>query len=520
VSRRQDGKTASCAGGPRPVLAVLASCRLAVLLLLSGCAYYNGMYNAKRWAAQAEAAQRAGRESDARDRWQRAILHADSLLARHPRSRWADDALLVRGRGLLHLQAWDDAAWTLGRAADRAGEREQRLEALLLLGRAHLARGRFGDARAALDSAATSSSARRRAEALLYRGRIALAAGEAAAALEDFRATAHAEARWGRAQAALALRDAELATATADSLAGERRYDERTWLPFLDSLAASGAGAQASRLVDRLVQRADVGRGQRARLLLADGDRLLAAGAEDAALGRLRDVRRIVPDSAEARLAAVRLAQLDLKEAATDSGRAAIGERLLAIVRQGGAAAQGAQQMLRLLDRADTLSRALVTPDAFWFLRAELLRDSLGALRPAALAFAEMTVRFPRSPWTPKALVAAIAAGHPAPDSLRVLLEERYGESPYTLALLLGRAEAAERYAALEDSLQRSLGLRAIPLRPGEAGAQNADDDADAEERVGPRRPGGRPRPRPSQDQQRPAQPPPRPSEIQPRPDP
>jgi len=144
---------------------------------------------------------------------------------------------------------------------------------------------------------------------------------------------------------------------------------------------------------------------------------------------------------------------------------------------------------LILLDRADTLSRALVTPDAFWFLRAELLRDSLGAPRPAALAFAEMAVRFPRSPWTAKALVAAIAAGHPAPDSLRVLLEERYGESPYTLALLLGRAEAAERYAALEDSLQRSLGLRAIPRRPGEAGAQNADDDADTEERVGPRRP-------------------------------
>src|SRR3972149_4348933 len=115
------------------------------------------MYSAKGGAARAEAAQRAGRESNARDRWQRAILHADSLLARHPRSRWADDALLVRGRGLLHLQAWDDAAGTLGRAADRAGEREQRLGALLLLGRAHLARGRLGDARAALDSAATSS---------------------------------------------------------------------------------------------------------------------------------------------------------------------------------------------------------------------------------------------------------------------------------------------------------------------------------------------------------------------------
>jgi predicted negative regulator of RcsB-dependent stress response len=489
-----------------------------LLLLLPGCAYYNGMYNARRWAAQAERAERAGREADARDRWRRAVLHADSLLARHPRSRWADDALLVRGRALVHLKEWDGAAEALGRAADRAGEHEQCLEALLLLGRTQLARGRFGDARAALDSAVTSSAAPRRAEALLYRGRVALAMGDAAAALEDFRASAHADAGWGRAQAALALRDAALAAATADSLAGERRYVEGTWLPLLDSLGAAGGGAHASRLVDRLVQRGDVGRGQRARLLLADGARLVAAGDEDGAQRRMRDVQRIVPDSVEARLAGVRLARFDLEAAPTDAALAEIRERLLAIQRQGGAAAPDAQRMMHLLDRADTLSRALVTPDAFWFLRAELFRDSLGAPRLAAAAFAEMAVRFPRSPWTPKALVAAIAADHPAPDSLRALLEEHYGENPYTLALLRNRAEAAERYAVLEDSLQQALSQRAVPRREAAAAAQAADDELDPEERISPRRPGGRLRP--PQGQQRPAQPSPRPRETPPRADP
>ncbi len=65
----------------------------------------------------------------------------------------------------------------------------------------------------------------------------------------------------------------------------------------------------------------------------------------------------------------------------------------------------------------------------------------------AARDFAEMARRFPASPWTPKALLAAIASGHPAADSLRALLDARYAASPYRRAAL-GLPDAPAAYAA------------------------------------------------------------------------
>ena len=73
--------------------------------------------------------------------------------------------------------------------------------------------------------------------------------------------------------------------------------------------------------------------------------------------------------------------------------------------------------------------------------------------------FAEMARLFPASPWTPKGLVAAIATGHPRPDSLRALLRQRYPASPYTLAAA-GESAGGDAFAVLEDSLRRTLAQR------------------------------------------------------------
>ena len=85
--------------------AALAAC---ALWAASGCVYYNGMYNAERAASEAERFERQGRTAEARDRWQRAIVHAESVAVRHPRSRWAADAQLLRGRGLVRLERFND----------------------------------------------------------------------------------------------------------------------------------------------------------------------------------------------------------------------------------------------------------------------------------------------------------------------------------------------------------------------------------------------------------------------------
>jgi tetratricopeptide (TPR) repeat protein len=477
------------------------SWRLAVCLLAAGCAYYNGMYNAKKWARQAQRSEERGRIAEARERWQRSALHAESVLARHPRSRWADDAMLLRGRALAHLELHTEAAAVLERAAAMAGEHEQRLEALLLLGRSQLALRRYLEARLALDEAAASLSAERRSAALLYRGRVRLAQGAPAAALSDFQASSHPAARFERARAALALRDTALALAVLDSLARAPRYVERDWLATLDSLAAAGASRSASALVDVLLERRDLGRGESARLLLGDGDRALTLGDTGLAAQRFHEAVRAAPDSAEARSAGVRLARQELRVASSLEQLADIRERLDDLAREGGQPAREAHQTLRLIGRVDSLAAAVISPDAFWYWRSELLRDSLEARSLAAASFAEMGGRFPDSPWTPKGLTAALEAGAEPADSLRQLLASRYADSPYVAAL---HGQVAEGYEALEDSLRQALRQSPTPARaaPGQRGAP--PEGLDEAERIDRRRA------QPGQ-QARPAQRPPRP---------
>jgi predicted negative regulator of RcsB-dependent stress response len=476
------------------------------VLLVSGCVYYNGMYNANRSQSQAEASERAGRIAEARERWQQAAQHAESLTARHPKSRWVEDALLVQGRALVHLEEWSDAVPVLEEAARRARNPTERTEALGLLGRADLAINRVPEALAALDSAVESGRPATRATAWLDRGRAWIAIGRPESAAVDFARSTHPHARYDLARAELVLRDTAAAAALYDSLAAVGPYVESDWRPALDSLAAARAGASgASELVDRLVTRDDLTSGQRARLLLDDARRRLAASDTAGAASRLSEAVAAGRDSAEAAVAGVRLARLALAGATSDSDLAVEQSRLQALALQGGEAGRAAQSLLRQLAQADRLAAASTTPDAFWFSRAELLRDSLHAGRLAAADCAEMAVKFPDSPWTPKGLVAAIAAGHPAADSLRALLLARYGRSPYTVAATGGTGEDSA-YAALEDSLREVLARGVASGSP----VTGADAGYGAGENPAIRR--GRPGERPVQPQ--------RPHAPSPRPDP
>ena len=486
----------------RLFLGVLAS---GTLYLSGGCAYYNGMYNADKFTRDAQRSERAGRPAEARDRWLRASIHAESVVARHPSSRWADDARLVHGRAMLHLEQWSEAVVSLREAATTAGADEQRLEALLLLGQANIALRRYPDAAGPLDSAAASSDARRRARALLARGRLRLVRHDAAGALQDFAASGAAEAPLWSARAALALGDAPRATEALGRAVARTTPAgaEAEWLGLLDSLAQAGAADSASRLTDALGQRRRLGAGVTARLLLADGARFARRGMPEAAAARFRSAAARAPDSAEARIAALRLALLDLDTAATAAALDEAHRAAESVFRLGGAAGREAEPIVGLFARLRALAQdSGAAPDARWFARAERIRDSLGLRRYAAFEFAAMGRRFPTSPYTPKGLIAALADGHPAGDSLAAVLRQRYGESPYVTA---AAGRDAERYAALEDSL-RSL-LAAATEAPG-----RAEDGADA-----PRvRPGARPRPADQPDTRRPAATP-RPTTPQPR---
>lgn len=89
---------------------------LLALLLLPGCVYYNGVYNAKRLSRSAERAEREGRTIDARDLWAQVVVKADSVIARHPASGYIPQVELLRARALARTDQCSDAAPALRQA--------------------------------------------------------------------------------------------------------------------------------------------------------------------------------------------------------------------------------------------------------------------------------------------------------------------------------------------------------------------------------------------------------------------
>ena len=446
--------------------AALAPALAALACAAGACAYFNAMYNAEHYARAAQTSERAGRLTEAHANWVEAAAHADTLIVHHPASGWVAKAQLLRGKALMHLGDYSGAEVALQSALRRRLPREDRLEALGLLGRAQVYYHQLDSAGVALDSAALARDRAVRAEALLDRGRVWLALGRPDSARLAFRRSSGAEAAFALAAVDVRLGDTAAAGAVYDSLAGAKTFDEGVWRPALDSLAQAGDSAHVARLVGRLVVRSDCSAGAAARLLLDEADRRIGVGDSTAAAAAWRQVRDVARDSVEGQAAGVALARLAIAAAAADSDLDRPHRQLEELARAGGNAGREAGATLAQLVRADALASATDAPDAHWFQRAELLRDSLGAGRLAAADFAAMAERFPTSPWTPKALVAAIAEGASDADSLQGLLLHRYARSPYVIAASGGVAGAAA-LADLEDSLRTVLAVASAGAAAG-----------------------------------------------------
>jgi len=468
-----------------------------------GCAYFNGMYYANHYTRLAQSAERAGRTGDARDRWQQAEIHAESLISRHPKSRYVSEAQLVRGRALVHLEVYSDAALALQMALRAAASPSKHMEELGLIGHAYLVLGMLDSASQALDTAVDARERAVRDQALLDRGRLFMLRRRADLAREDLALSRDPRAPFELAQADLVLGDTAAAGALYDSLAGLKTFPEAAWREGLDSLAAAGAGAHASQLANRLAGRPGVSSGAKARLLLDDGGRRLDAADTAGATSEFRRIVDLAPDSLAGQTAAVEVCRLGIASAASDTELPEWRSKLGELMRSGGNAGRDAYDELRLLGRIDSLAEAATAGDAFWFLRAELLRDSLHAGRLAADAFAQMAVKYPASPWTPKALVAAIEGGYAGADTLRQALAQRYAGSPYARAALGGDSAGDTTYARLEDSLRRVLAV-AETRRPGPVDRARPGVLGGVGEETAPHRPtpastpGERARPQPS----------------------
>jgi hypothetical protein len=434
-------------------------------VLLGGCVYYNGMYNTKRLARSAQRAEREGRTFEANNLWGQVITRAESLVTRHPQSKYVDEALVFQGVALARLRQCPAAVAPLGRASLLPAKNEIAETAALALGRCQMELGDPAAADLAFVRVTESTDSARRNEARLHHARALRQSGrpaESLAALEGLHGLIVEDERL------LALgasgRDAEALT-LADSLLANGD-STRGWDTLVVGLGRQNP-ALASRLVDLLGRRPNQQPAVHAGRLVEDGLRLVSVDSVRAAQ-RLREAATIGAGTEPGDRAALRLIRLDLTRVRDSPQLTPVAAALQQMAGRDGAVAGEASQLRLAVQRvqgaADSISPAVAQGDLRLFLTAELARDSLAAPALAAALFRRIAEGWPDSPYAPKALLAGQQLDPLWGDSARSVLVERYGASPY-LAFL--RGEAAEGYRQLEDSLRAfALAHGATPAPP------------------------------------------------------
>src|SRR3954468_9556148 len=132
---------------------------IAMTISAAGCGYFNALYNAEQKFADAERAEAASSRSLAISAYDAAIERAAVSYRKYPKSRWADDALLLIARARFgqatnSLNPSQDAQAEAAaeRLLTQTSDRSIRTQAYAYLGAART-RLRHGDALSPLDSA-------------------------------------------------------------------------------------------------------------------------------------------------------------------------------------------------------------------------------------------------------------------------------------------------------------------------------------------------------------------------------
>jgi tetratricopeptide (TPR) repeat protein len=461
--------------------------------LLAGCVYYNGMYNANRLAGSARKAEREGRTFEANNLWGQVATKAESVVVRHPRSKYAEEASILRGLALAKLGQCEQALTPLSRVGVAKLKSDLKEDVWLASGRCHVTLGNIAAADAAFAQVINSRNAARQREAKFQRAQTLRALGRYEEALAELHGS-----KEPRAVSELLL-----------SLAGAGRHKEA--MVLADSLVATGDTTQpwdslvtalgrqdpsnASSLVDRVRRLPQRSPEMQARWLLEDGRRL-ARRDTARAVGRFREAVRVGGAGAAGAQANLELLRLEIGRASRSQDLASSMEALRNLGQKHPTLAEDVNQLrttaLRVMMANDSVIPGLPQGDLRLFLVAEAARDSLRAPRLARDIFLRIVNEWPESPYAPKAVLAAQQLDPEWADSARALLETRYPDSPY---LAVTRGEEAFAYQLLEDSLGAFAAATAVPARRGRArpGEPSTPTPDDAEETPGRRRTQPRP---------------------------
>lgn len=459
----------------------LPTAAVGLLPLLSACAYFNGIYNARVELRAGDRLASRGREGEAEVRYSAAAAKAETVLVRHPRSKWRSQALVLAGRAAAHAGDCSAARPRLA-AAIRLPSADAAMRDMLTLavGVCEVREAHPAAALTLLEPLAVSGSPRVRQPAALWAARAAIALGDADRAKAVLGRIDAGAAQWELAQASVAAHQ----YAAAESLLALRaaRGDARPDLaPMLRTLWLAGLRDAVERLVT-LYDAAGTSAVDRLALHILTAELQVDAALDDSARVHLLTVRRLAVDStvdaeAAARLTLLALAPLTRLE---DAGAA---------VRRGSAQAKGAALQRRLEDNLQLVERLAGRSDpsgASLFLAAEVARDSLRARRLAFQLFRRIDQTTQGAVLAPRALSAAASLDADSAPALRARLRERYPRSPWAQALdgaspsefpAWEASESALRTAWTEvalqfaDSLARqrntgSTNTRKTPARP------------------------------------------------------
>lgn len=343
-----------------------------VVIAAAGCAYYNGIYNAKSQASIGDHQFQRGEVSAATQAYVISAATAETVLVRYPKSRWRADALYLAGRGFA-------LAGECGKSAPRLDEflalpnvpADRRDRALVARGACLVSANQLVEADAILRPLLESHDSQVRAQAALWAGRAALQIGDADRAATLLASVAGATAAWEFLNAAVTRGD----YATAESLlvaratAGDWRSEV---LRDVRLLWGTGHRTGAERVAN-LYGRSRAPTDQRVALHLLTSD--LAADAGDTALARQQAIaaERIgytptVDAEARVRLLALRIRELD---ALSD---------ITAAVARDSARVSGTLLMPRIRDNLIIVRLLLGNTDIYGastFMAAEIARDSL-----------------------------------------------------------------------------------------------------------------------------------------------
>ena len=459
---------------------------LVVPLFLGGCVYYNGMYNARRLSEAAEKAEREGRTIDATTYWGQVTVKAETLLSRHPDSKYAPEAEFLLGRAQAELGVCERARTALASSLPRLTDTARVYEGNLILARCHAALGDHSAAIALLTTLMDRGTPAARQEVRIALARSQRLSGRPAEAIASLEGIAERGIVNERMLALAEAGQVAAAMAVADSLVAARD----SMAPWDSTIAAVARHepAAASRLVDAVLTLPGQDPDQQARRLMDDADRMADSERREARLRQAADTGKQGSAGAMARFALLRLRMERMR---TKSDLDSIAEAF-SLEGQASPLAVQIEPVTRVLENirlGDSLTSSTPQGDLRLFLLAETARDVLHAPLLAATLFRRVAEIWPRSVYAPKALLAAERIDPQAQD-LAALLEERYAGNPYVEAVKGGNPVALR---ALEDSLGAfaASGAAPRPVAPGRV----VRDTSDARPAQRPRPTGGVPQP-------------------------